>query len=360
MMSPTRPSSLSLRSSLAGHASPLGQWLRHAKPKAKRGALAGTALGEQVADYNGQYLCSDTNEKTNYRISHAAFALRWRSASSWPLQNYWVAKISLEVRSSSIGCLSQAAIVNEAKCANSHSLSYGCELLCVLSQELAMKQIITVALFALTGMAAPAAAESPVALVEEVQGKVSGAEAMDYLSPHAVIKLGQNGSVVLSYLNSCRRETIKGIGTVIVGTEESSVHLADVKSEKTLCDAAHSHATARETSEVAATVMRGVNQAVSASPTPQLTLYGASPLVEAKGRGELVIERLDVIGERQKIDLDGSQLKGKFFDFARANRALTPGGLYVATFGRSRIVFRIDSVAISGATPMVGRLLRME
>ncbi len=223
-----------------------------------------------------------------------------------------------------------------------------------------MKQIIAVALFALTGMASPAAAESPVALVEEVQGKVTGAEPMDYLSPRAVIKLGQNGSVVLSYLNSCQRETIKGIGTVIVGTEESSVHLADVKSEKTPCDAAHSHATARETGEVAATVLRSVSGAATASNTSQVTLYGASPLVEAKGRGQLVIERLDVTGERQKIDLDGSQLKGKFFDFARANRALTSGGVYLATFGRSRIVFRIDPLAKSGATPMVGRLLRMD
>src|SRR5579863_5108275 len=122
-----------------------------------------------------------------------------------------------------------------------------------------MKRIIAVALFALIGVASPAAAESPVALVEEVRGKVTGAEPMDYLFPRAVIKLGQDGSVVLSYLNSCQRETIRGIGTVIVGTNESSVHLADVKSERTPCDAAHSHATVRETSDSAATVVRSVS-----------------------------------------------------------------------------------------------------
>jgi len=223
-----------------------------------------------------------------------------------------------------------------------------------------MKQIIAVTLFALTGMAAPAAAESPVALVEEVHGEVGGAESMNYLPARAVIKLGRNGSVVLSYLNSCRRETITGVGTVIVGIGESSVHLADIKSEKTLCDAAHSHATGRETSEVAATVVRGIRNTVSVLNTPQITLYGASPLVEAKGRGALVIERLDKTGEREKIDLDGSQLKGKFFDFASANRALTPGGTYLATFGRFSIVFRIDSLAKAGATSMLGRLLRMD
>jgi hypothetical protein len=221
-----------------------------------------------------------------------------------------------------------------------------------------MKEIIVVALFALAGLATPAVAESPVAIVEEVQGKVTGAELMDYVTPRTVIKLGQNGSIVLSYLNSCRREKITGIGTVIVGTDESSVHLADVKGEKVECGAGHSLATARETSEVAATIVRSMGSNVSLSP--QVTLYGASPLVEAKGRGTLTMERLDVTGERRQIELNGSQLKGRFFDFASANGALTPGGTYLATFGASKIVFRIDSKAKPGATPIVGRLLRME
>ena len=75
-----------------------------------------------------------------------------------------------------------------------------------------MKEVIVVALFALTGATAPAAAGSPVAIVEEVHGKVTGAEPMDYVAPRTVIKLGQNGSIVLSYMNSCRREEITGIG----------------------------------------------------------------------------------------------------------------------------------------------------
>jgi hypothetical protein len=74
---------------------------------------------------------------------------------------------------------------------------------------------ICVGLLALAG---PAAAESPVAVVEEVHGKVTGAEFMDYVTPKSVIKIGAGGSIVLSYLKSCRRETISGVGTVIVGT----------------------------------------------------------------------------------------------------------------------------------------------
>jgi hypothetical protein len=221
-----------------------------------------------------------------------------------------------------------------------------------------MKRAIAVCV-GLLALASPAAAEPPVAVVEEVSGKVTGAEFMDYVAPKAIIKIGAGGSIVLSYMQSCRRETISGIGTVIVGTEESVVHLADVKAEKTACDSNQSHAINRATSEVAATVMRSVAP-VNTLPKPQLTLYGTSPLVQAKGRGTLVMERLDVTGERQQIDLDGKQLKGRFFDFASANRALAPGGVYAATFGASKIVFRVDPWAHPGATPIVGRLLRME
>ena len=209
--------------------------------------------------------------------------------------------------------------------------------------------------------ATPAAAQSPVAVVEEIQGKVTGAEFMDYVTPKSVIKIGDDGSIVLSYLKSCRREKISGVGTVIVGTEESTVHLADLKAEKTNCDSNQAKATTRETSGVAATVLRSVDKSKAASlPQPQLTLYGASPLVEAKGRGKLTLRRLDLPGERQEINLGGTQLKGKFFDFASENVALVPGGLYAATFKSSQIVFLVDPQAKPGATPIVGRLLRME
>jgi hypothetical protein len=213
----------------------------------------------------------------------------------------------------------------------------------------------------LLALASPAAAESPVAVVEEVSGKVTGAEFMDYVTPKSVIKIGEGGSIVLSYMTSCRREKISGIGTVIVGTEESIVHLAEISAEKTDCDSRQSHATTRETSEVAATVLRSVDTSKTAAlPQPQLTLYGASPFIEARGRGRLTVRRLDLVGERQQIDLGGTQLKGRFIDFARENVALVPGGLYAATFKSSQIVFRVDPQAKSGTTPIVGRLLRME
>src|SRR6478672_3387020 len=122
-----------------------------------------------------------------------------------------------------------------------------------------MKRSIAVCL-GLLALASPAAAESPVAVVEDVKGKVTGAEFMDYVTPKAVIKIGDGGSVVLSYLKSCRRETISGAGTVVVGTDQSIVDQAVLKAETTNCDSSQANATSRDTSGVAATVLRSVDQ----------------------------------------------------------------------------------------------------
>jgi hypothetical protein len=221
-----------------------------------------------------------------------------------------------------------------------------------------MKKAIVVVV-GVMGFAGSAAAQAPVAVVEEVQGNVTGAEFMDYVVPGKIIKLGAGASVVLGYMKSCRRESISGTGTVIVGQDESKVHLAEVEGTKTECDPAQAHDTTRATSDVAASVVRSL--AKGASPAgPQLTLYGTSPLVEAKGRGTLVFERLDRKGERQQFDLTGNQLKGRFYDLAGTSKSLTPGATYAATFASRRIVFRVDPQAKAGPTPIVGRLLRME
>lgn len=67
-----------------------------------------------------------------------------------------------------------------------------------------------------------------VALVEEVSSDVKGVEFMDYVAPGQVIKLGPHGSVVLTYMASCWRETITG-GTVVIGAEQSLFHLSKVE-----------------------------------------------------------------------------------------------------------------------------------
>ena len=59
-------------------------------------------------------------------------------------------------------------------------------------------------------------------MVEEIQGSVPGIAFMHYVDPGQVIHLGAHDRIVLGYLNSCWRETIRG-GTVTVGAEQSEV-----------------------------------------------------------------------------------------------------------------------------------------
>src|ERR1700730_1481165 len=91
------------------------------------------------------------------------------------------------------------------------------------------------AVIGILGLTASAAAQVPVAVVEELQGKVDGVEFMDYVAPGKVIKLGPRAMVVLGYMKSCWRETITG-GTVIVGAEKSMVHLGDIQRVQVDCD----------------------------------------------------------------------------------------------------------------------------
>jgi hypothetical protein len=211
-----------------------------------------------------------------------------------------------------------------------------------------------VALVAFTGVAA---AQSPVAVVEDVQGQVTGVEFMDYVVPGAIIKMGPDGKVVLGYMKSCRRETITGAGTVVVGAAESTTQFSAIAASNVRCDSGHPQLLDRQVRESAASIIRGFTSDAS----PQVTLYGLSPVVETTGRGKLVVERLDVTGERYDVNLTAaSVMRGKFYDFARTGTELKPGGTYAASLGPQRIVFLVDPAAVPGPSPIIGRLVSLE
>jgi hypothetical protein len=204
-----------------------------------------------------------------------------------------------------------------------------------------------------------AVAQQPAALVESVHGQVKGAEFMDYVAPGHVIKLGAGGSIVLAYLSTCVRETVTG-GEVVVGTAESSVSQGDVSREKQTCDLPRA--------QLPASAETGSGTAFRNTPRKQqpqrVTLYGLSPMIEveglsAAGSGKLVIERTDKPGEHYEAMLSKTTLvKGRFYDLARAGTQLKPGGVYLATLGERKALFKIDPLAAAEA-PLLGRLLRL-
>lgn len=202
------------------------------------------------------------------------------------------------------------------------------------------------------------AAESPAAVVEDVTSKSAGVEFMDYVSPGQVIRLGHGDKLVLGYMGSCWQETITG-GTVTVGREQSTVKDGAVQRAKVECDSGKMHLTAQQASKSGAVVFRGAPKPKTAQP--QLTIYGLSPVIDLKGGGHLLIERLDRPGERIEVDIGGRQLfRGAFFDFAKENKALAAGGVYRASVGSREIVFRVDPDARPGQAPVIGRLLRFQ
>jgi len=202
----------------------------------------------------------------------------------------------------------------------------------------------------------PAWAEVPMAVVEYVEGRLPGVEFMDYVAAGKVIRLGPRDVVVLGYLKSCWRETITG-GTVTVGTEQSDVQGGKVERNQVKCDGGRIQLSAEQAVQSAGVVSRGLNL-TAAGPEPQVTLYGRVPIIEVKGAGTLLIERLDQPDERFEIPIDSRQLvRGSFFDLARANRVLAAGALYRAKFAAREIVFKVDPAAPASA-PIVARLLR--
>jgi hypothetical protein len=209
-------------------------------------------------------------------------------------------------------------------------------------------------------LATPALAETPAAIVEDVQGKVDGIAFMDYVAPGKIIKLGPKASITLSYLKSCQRETISE-GVVLIGAEQSTVQLGEVKREKVPCDTNATKLSEREANQSAATTFRTVRSDAKAAPAKLPTLYGVSPLVQAKAGGTLVIERTDGKEPTISVPLKGdAMVGGKFYDFAKAGKTLTAGGSYLAILGAKRYTFQIDASATSSPTPIIGRLLRLE
>ncbi|MGC0389079.1 MULTISPECIES: hypothetical protein [Bradyrhizobium] len=209
-------------------------------------------------------------------------------------------------------------------------------------------------------LAAPALAQTPAAIVEDVQGKVEGIAFMDYVAPGKIIKLGPKASITLSYLKSCERETISE-GVVLVGTEQSTVQLGEVKREKVPCDTNAAKLSERQANQSAATTFRTVRSDAKSAPSKLPTLYGVAPLVQARSGSTLVIERTD--GKEPTITVplrNETMVGGKFYDFAKAGKSLTPGGSYLAILGTKRYAFQIDASATSSPTPIVGRLLRLE
>ncbi len=199
-----------------------------------------------------------------------------------------------------------------------------------------------------------AGAQSPSAIVEDVNASGAGVAFMDYVEAGRIIRLGAKGTLTLGYLRSCLRETITG-GKVTVGTEQSKVAGAKLVRERIECDGTKLLLTPAQAAKSMGAVFRAPPPGpASGFPQPQFTLYGASPVISlSTPSGTVVLERLDMPDQALTIAVEGG-----FADLAVLKKSLKPGGIYQARDGKFAVVFKVDPFARPGRGPLVGRLIR--
>ncbi len=202
---------------------------------------------------------------------------------------------------------------------------------------------------------AAATAQAPVAVVEEVESRSAGVEFMDYLTPGQVIRLSPGDAIVIGYMQSCWRENIQG-GTVIVGSEQSSVDGGTVDRTKIRCNGGQMRLATEQAEKSGALSFR---RAASKSPLPQRTVHSLSPIIEVKTPGKLVIERTDKPGERYEIDVTAAKLlRGAFFDLGQESVLLAANGLYHVKTPSADVTIKIAPDARRDGVPVIARLVR--
>jgi hypothetical protein len=213
--------------------------------------------------------------------------------------------------------------------------------------------ILAAAIGAMGALAVPAAA-APVAVVEDIAGPSAGVQAFDFIDEGRVIQLQASNTLVLSYLDSCWRESIVG-GTVRVGRDQSSVEGGQVGREQVDCHGGRMRLTAQQAQRSGGIPVRG-----APAPPPPYESFGQSPIILMGAPGRLVIERVGQPGSIADINVQARDLNRGAYDLQRGGIVLQRDTTYRAKVGRREVVFRISPQARPGSVPVVSRLIQFQ
>jgi hypothetical protein len=205
-------------------------------------------------------------------------------------------------------------------------------------------------------------AQSPVAIVEDIDSPTAGVEFMDYLFAGQIVRLARDGKMVVSYLTSCWREKIAA-GTVTVGREQSDVRDGVVERTRFACHGGKMRLVDEQAKQSGGMTFRAPARKGTAAKAPDVEtviLYGSSPMIELGGPGKLTIERVDKPEAAIEQDVAAQQLiRGAYLDLAKAGTSLTRGGTYRIKHKGREAVIRIADDAEPGATAIAARLVRL-
>jgi len=154
--------------------------------------------------------------------------------------------------------------------------------------------LITLALAGSLAGGAPLFAAEPTALIEEISGGDGQLSVMDYVTPGRSIDLGAGGKLVISYIDSCKTETISG-GVVTVGLAASEVEGGTVETVEAACQGS-GVVLAAGTQDAAGTVYRV--SAFQGADWDERTIKGERPIFRwssaaEEGLAALVILDMD-------------------------------------------------------------------
>jgi hypothetical protein len=204
----------------------------------------------------------------------------------------------------------------------------------------------------LTAFLPQAIAQRPVALVEDVSDGVKGVDILDYVAEGQTITLAAGQKIVLSYLGSCRRETVTG-GTLTVGPQQSQVKDGQVSSEAFQCDRGALRLAAAQAGQSGAAAIRVAPPAIpGVLPNPELTIRSIVPVIKLSQPTAITIERMDKPGAPVQVAAGD-----RVIDLSKRNIKLEKGGLYRIIAGDKRLVVKVHNDARGEPGAVADRLV---
>lgn len=191
--------------------------------------------------------------------------------------------------------------------------------------------------------------DGAVAIVEDTSGKVAGVEPLDLLRAGQKIALNSDQGLIISYLNSCQRESIRG-GNVTIGKAQSDVTGGEIARKRVPCDPAALDLTAEQANQSATLVFRQppIDAGVKFVTNTQ------RPLVIAPGLKKIIVED---VREGRKETWSVKVIDG-VADLTAGRGTLDKGGRYRLTGGAKTLVFQVGKEATDAPLFLLNRVIR--
>ena len=196
--------------------------------------------------------------------------------------------------------------------------------------------------------------DGAVAIVEDTSGNVAGVEPLDLLREGKTIALAPDAGLIISYLNSCQRENIRG-GKVTIGKAQSDIVGGIVARVRLACDPVALDLSPEQANQSATLVFRA-DETISGDPVAAQAKFVTAtrqPLVIAPDLNEVTLEDLRHVGTKWSVKV----VKG-IADLTADREPLDQGGVYRVLGGGKALTFRVGKEATAAPLPLLKRVIR--